>query len=140
MGILTAERGLGVASLPDYLAAGSRRLVRVLPDWNCPPTPTVYVLYRRANPLPARIAEAIERRPEEVGPEEVDRGVALAQLELCRGRHDEGVAHAHGITVAEPSLDWAALIDREKRGTPETMMLMSVVQPWMCTRATVWSS
>ena len=31
-----AERGLGVASLPDYLAAGSRRLVRVLPDLEGP--------------------------------------------------------------------------------------------------------
>jgi DNA-binding transcriptional LysR family regulator len=31
-----AERGLGVASLPDYLCSGSRRAVRVLPDLEGP--------------------------------------------------------------------------------------------------------
>jgi DNA-binding transcriptional LysR family regulator len=39
-----AERGLGVASLPDYLCSSSRRLVRVLPDLEGP-TFDAYFVY-----------------------------------------------------------------------------------------------
>ena len=39
-----AERGLGVASLPDYLCSTSRRLVRVLPDLEGP-TFDAYFVY-----------------------------------------------------------------------------------------------
>jgi DNA-binding transcriptional LysR family regulator len=39
-----AERGLGVASLPDYLCSSSRRLVRVLPDLQGP-TFDAYFVY-----------------------------------------------------------------------------------------------
>jgi DNA-binding transcriptional LysR family regulator len=39
-----AERGLGVASLPDYLCSGSRRAVRVLPDLDGP-TFDAYFVY-----------------------------------------------------------------------------------------------
>ena len=39
-----AERGLGVASLPDYLCSGSRRLVRVLPHLEGP-TFDAYFVY-----------------------------------------------------------------------------------------------
>ncbi len=42
--VRAAERGLGVASLPDYLCSGSRRLVRVLPDLDGP-TFDAYFVY-----------------------------------------------------------------------------------------------
>lgn len=54
--LAVAGAGIVRVGLMDPALVTSGALVRVLPEWNCPPMPVVYALYRRVKPLPARIA------------------------------------------------------------------------------------
>ena len=55
-----------------------------------------------------------------------NRGCTPKKVLVAAGHalHEIGQAHVHGISVSEPTLDWAALIDREKEmiaGIPDTL-------------------
>ena len=55
-----------------------------------------------------------------------NRGCTPKKVLVAAGHalHDINQAHVHGISVAKPKLDWAALIDREKEmiaGIPDSL-------------------
>jgi DNA-binding transcriptional LysR family regulator len=65
-----AGAGVGIARVPDYLAAGAiagGALVRVLPGWASPPT-EVYLVYRFGHDRIKRVRAVLEAAQDSVAP------------------------------------------------------------------------
>ena len=64
-----AEAGLGVARLPDFVAAdaiASGALARVLPDWSCTPS-EVFLVHRFGHERIKRVGTLVAAALEQVG-------------------------------------------------------------------------
>ena len=64
--IALAAAGAGIirAGVIRSTLLAARELIRVLPDWDCPPVLPLYALYRRTDPLPARVVAFLDHLTE----------------------------------------------------------------------------
>lgn len=102
--ITAVTAGAGVMRLgmfdPGLIASGT--LVRLLPEWGCPPGPPVYALYRRMPRLPARIGAFLDFVAEALADFDPAQEMLLRAPPVLPNQRAAGETEAPAASISAP--------------------------------------